>query len=321
MLYITNGGGDKTSHNFVGLEYYVYNKDIKGSTTNIIDNNKNAKISYKYSDFGETEEIGDTDFYNEIAYTGGIYDENTSLYYLNARYYNPEDARFITQDTYRGEVNNPSSLHLYAYCANNPINYVDPSGHNIFILMGHPYAAFIASIIFLSSLTLSQIKIKAPGVKLKKKHIIDRGTTAYSAESTKAKLEGLIESELNNARKKSKKYFKVTRNCFRIKNSKKKIGMDIDLKNPISLSSATKRLQSMKDIITLTCNDAFNAANVASGTHEPFPRLEEGVLKYTIGEIHGTNSEGLYFRHFHNYRVNSIVKDKKGAHSFYAKLS
>ena len=85
-----------------GLEYYVYNKDIKGSTTNIVDN-KNAKISYKYSDFGETEEFGDTDFYNEIAYTGGIYDESTSLYYLNARYYNPEDARFITQDTYRGE--------------------------------------------------------------------------------------------------------------------------------------------------------------------------------------------------------------------------
>ena len=82
-------------YNISGLEYYVYNKDIKGSTTNIIDNNKNAKISYKYSDFGETREIGDTDFYNEIAYTGGIYDESTSLYYLNARYYNPEDARFI----------------------------------------------------------------------------------------------------------------------------------------------------------------------------------------------------------------------------------
>ena len=73
-------------------------------------------ISYKYSDFGETREIGDTDFYNEIAYTGGIYDQSTSLYYLNARYYNPEDARFITQDTYRGEINEPSSLHLYAYC-------------------------------------------------------------------------------------------------------------------------------------------------------------------------------------------------------------
>ncbi|MFR5271648.1 MAG: RHS repeat domain-containing protein [Intestinibacter bartlettii] len=144
VLYTTDKDEKKTSHNFVGLEgntistmrynisgleYYVYNKDVKGSTTNIVDNNKNAKISYKYSDFGETREIGDTDFYNEIAYTGGIYDESTSLYYLNARYYNPEDARFITQDTYRGEVNNPSSLHLYAYCTNNPINYVDPTGH------------------------------------------------------------------------------------------------------------------------------------------------------------------------------------------------
>ena len=144
VLYTTDKDEKKTSHNFVGLEgntistmrydltgleYYVYNKDIKGSTTNIVDNNKNAKISYKYSDFGETREIGDTDFYNEIAYTGGIYDESTSLYYLNARYYNPEDARFITQDTYRGEINEPSSLHLYAYCDNNPINYVDPTGH------------------------------------------------------------------------------------------------------------------------------------------------------------------------------------------------
>ena len=144
VLYTTDKDEKKTSHNFVGLEgntistmrydltgleYYVYNKDIKGSTTNIIDNNKNAKISYKYSDFGETEETGDTNFYNEICYTGGIFDESTALYYLNARYYNPEDARFITQDTYRGEKDKPETLHLYVYCANNPINYIDPSGH------------------------------------------------------------------------------------------------------------------------------------------------------------------------------------------------
>ncbi|MCB5445342.1 RHS repeat-associated core domain-containing protein, partial [Intestinibacter bartlettii] len=145
VLYTTDKDEKKTSHNFVGLEgntistmrydltgleYYVYNKDIKGSTTNIVDNNKNAKISYKYSDFGETKEYGDADFYNEIAYTGGIYDNLSSLYYLNARYYNPEDARFITQDTYRGEHSEPSSLHLYDYCTNNPINYVDPTGHS-----------------------------------------------------------------------------------------------------------------------------------------------------------------------------------------------
>ncbi len=48
---------------------------------------------------------------------------------MNARYYNPEDGRFLTEDTYRGEFTDPSSLHLYAYCVNNPIAYTDPSGH------------------------------------------------------------------------------------------------------------------------------------------------------------------------------------------------
>ena len=167
VLYTTNGEGDKTSHNFVGLEgntistmrydltgleYYVYNKDIKGSTTNIIDNNKNAKISYKYSDFGETEEFGDTDFYNEIAYTGGIYDKSTSLYYLNARYYNPEDARFITQDTYRGESNEPSTLHLYAYCQNNPVNNTDPTGNFPWAIVSAAWAHMMEQIVILISM-------------------------------------------------------------------------------------------------------------------------------------------------------------------------
>ena len=160
VLYTTNGDGNKTSHNFIGLEgntistirynlagleYYIYNKDIKGSISNIVDNNGNAKISYTYSDFGETEEVGDTIFYNEIAYTGGIYDESINLYYLNARYYNPEDARFITQDNYRGEKEKPETLHLYVYCANNPINYIDPSGH---IKIKKKYAAIAINLMF-----------------------------------------------------------------------------------------------------------------------------------------------------------------------------
>lgn len=70
-----------------------------------------------------------TKLFNEVCYTGGIYDSTTGLYYLNARYYNPEDGRFLTEDTYRGETKEPDTWHLYAYCANNPINYIDPSGH------------------------------------------------------------------------------------------------------------------------------------------------------------------------------------------------
>ncbi|WP_343337953.1 tRNA(Glu)-specific nuclease WapA [Terrisporobacter petrolearius] len=112
-----------------GEKYYFYNKDMRESTTNLVNVEGKSKVSYEYTDFGETEINGDENFYNEICYTGGIYDNKTGLYYLNARYYNPEDGRFLTEDTYRGEFTDPSSLHLYAYCVNNPIAYTDPSGH------------------------------------------------------------------------------------------------------------------------------------------------------------------------------------------------
>ncbi|WP_419725664.1 polymorphic toxin-type HINT domain-containing protein [Terrisporobacter petrolearius] len=112
-----------------GEKYYFYNKDMRESTTNLVNVEGKSEVAYEYTDFGETEINGDENFYNEICYTGGIYDNKTGLYYLNARYYNPEDGRFLTEDTYRGEFTDPSSLHLYAYCTNNPISYTDPSGH------------------------------------------------------------------------------------------------------------------------------------------------------------------------------------------------
>ena len=114
------------------FDYYLYNKDVQGSTTSILDEDGAGELSYEYDDFGETEINGNSVFQNEICYTGGIYDETTGLYYLNARYYDPENGRFLTEDTYRGELNEPDTLHLYVYCKNNPINYVDPSGHKFF---------------------------------------------------------------------------------------------------------------------------------------------------------------------------------------------
>ena len=112
-------------------QIYNYHKDIRGSTTNIIDSNNNMNLSYMYLSFGETTiTTGNGSILdNEICYTGAIYDNETGLYYMNARYYNPSNARFTSQDTYRGDNDDYQSFHLYAYCANDPVNKTDKSGY------------------------------------------------------------------------------------------------------------------------------------------------------------------------------------------------
>jgi RHS repeat-associated protein len=66
---------------------------------------------------------------NPIRYAGYYWDRKTQYFYLQARYYDPRPARFISEDTYEGEIENPQSLNLYAYVQNNSLNYVDPTGH------------------------------------------------------------------------------------------------------------------------------------------------------------------------------------------------
>ena len=48
---------------------------------------------------------------------------------MAARYYDSATGRFITKDTYRGSKTEYGTWNLYTYCANNPLKYVDPSGH------------------------------------------------------------------------------------------------------------------------------------------------------------------------------------------------
>ena len=144
VAYTTDANGEQNSQNLIGTDgnvlaterfqqnatqYYIYNKDIQGSTSSLVKEDGSADATYQYTDFGETTIQGDDQAKNEVCYTGGIYDQSTELYYLNARYYNPEDGRFMTENSYRGEIMNPETGHLYVYCANNPVNYADPSGH------------------------------------------------------------------------------------------------------------------------------------------------------------------------------------------------
>lgn len=64
-------------------------------------------------------------------YAGEMYDKESGFYYLRARYYDTKIGRFISEDTYKGQVDNPLSLNRYTYTHNNPIRYVDPSGNQV----------------------------------------------------------------------------------------------------------------------------------------------------------------------------------------------
>lgn len=109
--------------------YYMYNghADVT-ALINVATGNIDA--TYYYDAFGNIiESIGAAKDKNSILYSGYQYDEETGLYYLNARMYDPKIARFIQEDTYIGDPNAPLSLNLYTYCANNPLIYYDPTGH------------------------------------------------------------------------------------------------------------------------------------------------------------------------------------------------
>ncbi len=106
--------------------YYLYNGH--GDVTALLTREGTIAATYYYDAFGNIlESTGDVN--NNIRYAGYQYDEETGLYYLNARMYDPVAARFLQEDMYTGDPEDPLSLNLYTYCKNNPIIYWDPSGH------------------------------------------------------------------------------------------------------------------------------------------------------------------------------------------------
>jgi RHS repeat-associated protein len=132
-----DGAGAQTAKNVYGTNlisrtadnetaYYLYNGHA--DVVALLGTAGNTMATYYYDAFGNsTETTGDKD--NPYRYAGYRYDEETDVYYLNARYYDAKIARFMTEDTYRGQMGDPLSLNLYSYCANNPIMYWDPTGH------------------------------------------------------------------------------------------------------------------------------------------------------------------------------------------------
>ena len=128
---------------------YFFLRDGQGNIIAIVDSTGDVVVQYWYDAWGnhkvvdaDGDEITDLDNIgnlNPFRYRGYYYDTETGLYFLQTRYYDPEVGRFLNRDSVEyADPETINGLNLYAYCLNNPVEYVDPTGHIIisFLLAG-----------------------------------------------------------------------------------------------------------------------------------------------------------------------------------------
>ena len=113
--------------------YYIYN--VQGDVIALADaSTGKLAVTYTYDAWGKLVELKDTTAnsvgtQNPFRYRGYYYDTETSLYYLQTRYYDPDTGRFISSDGYiSGASGTTKGYNLFVYCDNDPVNKSDDNG-------------------------------------------------------------------------------------------------------------------------------------------------------------------------------------------------
>lgn len=133
-------------------DYYFYvTTNSQGDVLGIYSAAGDLKTSYKYDTWGNCTIVSDTSginiaTVNPIRYRGYYYDNDLGLYYLQSRYYDATIGRFINADGYVTTGQGVLSYNMFAYCGNNPVNRVDPTGHFWRLLLGLAIASVVLTL-------------------------------------------------------------------------------------------------------------------------------------------------------------------------------
>ena len=126
--------------------YYVLN--LQGDVVKLIQANGHVVAQYTYDAWGNLlDSGGNLAEVNPLRYRGYYYDSETGFYYLQSRYYDPVNRRFINADSYQSTGQGFVGTNMFAYCNNNPITAIDESGKSVTaIIIGALICAAIGGI-------------------------------------------------------------------------------------------------------------------------------------------------------------------------------
>ena len=110
---------------------YYYVRNGQNDIVALVDQNANIIGQYSYDAWGKPlQTTGDAKIVslNPFRYRGYVYDEETGLYYLLSRYYDPATGRYINADGLVSTGQGIGGTNMYSYCGNNPVAREYPYG-------------------------------------------------------------------------------------------------------------------------------------------------------------------------------------------------
>ncbi len=123
--------------NYNGTAYYFY-KNLQGDVIAITNDAGATVVKYTYDAWGVPTIVSDSSgasiaTINPFRYRGYYYDEETSLYYLQSRYYDANIGRFLNSDVtdFLPFKRKTLFVNLFNYCNNNAICLDDSTGYTL----------------------------------------------------------------------------------------------------------------------------------------------------------------------------------------------
>ena len=137
-----------------------------------------------------------------------VYDRTTGSHYLNARYYDPGTANFLSQDTYRDGLTDEKQWNLYGYCANDPVNYSDPTRHFAYVI---PIIIVVVIGVSTSGTIISR-NVYKPTIVYNPTRIPKRDKTVVKARRIEKKIKTKVKHYAKVAKRKVTYYKEHTKN-------------------------------------------------------------------------------------------------------------